>query len=239
MDSKPDSPVFSYMRSLFTILIVFAVSCLFFLFYFRRKSYKRGVLLTGLCDSGKTLAFSQLVHGKYVSTQTSMKANVGDYVVKNGSVRIIDIPGHERLRDRFLDQYKTTARGVIYMLDSATVQKDVRDTAEYLYNILSECVTLNILSVLIICNKQDLDLSKTSTIIKTMLEKELNAVRLTKASQLESVDPKGQKTKFLGSKGGDFQFSQLPCDVQFVEASISPDRTNTEAIEMWLANICS
>ncbi|KAB0795475.1 hypothetical protein PPYR_12314 [Photinus pyralis] len=236
---RPDSPVYAYMRSMLTILIVFAITCLLFVFYFRRRSYKRGVLLTGLCDSGKTLTFSQLVHGKYVNTQTSMKENVGEYIVKSGSVRVIDIPGHERLRDRFFDQYKSAALGVIYMLDSATVQKDIRDTAEYLYNILSECITSSISSVLIICNKQDLDLSKTSTIIKSMLEKELNAVRLTKGSQLESVDPKGQKTKYLGKKGTDFGFSQLPCNVQFVEASISSDSKNIEDIEMWLAKLCS
>ena len=239
MENTLESPAFANLRSLITILIVFAISCLFFIFYFRRKSSKRGVLLTGLCDSGKTLTFSQLVHGKYVSTQTSMKENVGDYLIKNGSLRIIDIPGHERLRDRFFDQYKSSLVGLVYVVDSVTLQKDVRDAAEFLYNLLSECITLSVASVLIVCNKQDLELSKTATVIKSMLEKELNSVRLTKSSQLESVDPKGQKTVFLGKKGIDFNFAQLPCNVQFVEGYITADKTNTEEVEAWLGKLCS
>lgn len=43
---------------------------------------------------------------------------------------VIDIPGHERLRNRFVDQYKRTAKGIVYIVDSVSVQKEIRDVAE-------------------------------------------------------------------------------------------------------------
>lgn len=51
--------------------------------YQRRRTLRRGVLLTGLCDSGKTLLFARLVYKNYVNTQTSIKENLGDYAVNN------------------------------------------------------------------------------------------------------------------------------------------------------------
>lgn len=56
-----------------------------FALYKRRKGSRRAVLITGLCDSGKTLIFSQLLHNKYVETFTSIKENIGDYILKNVS----------------------------------------------------------------------------------------------------------------------------------------------------------
>ena len=47
-----------------------------------------------------------------------------------GTLKIIDIPGHERVRQRFFDSYKSSARGIIFVLDSFTVTKDIRDVAE-------------------------------------------------------------------------------------------------------------
>ncbi|KAF5306996.1 hypothetical protein FQR65_LT07219 [Abscondita terminalis] len=239
MDSKRESNSITEFQSIITIIVVFAITLILVIFFLKRKSSKRGVLLTGLCDSGKTLIFAQLVHGKYVNTQTSMKENLGDYLIKNGTLRLIDIPGHERLRDRYLDQYKSVARGIMYVVDSVTLQKDIKDAAEFLYNILSECMALNNLSVLIVCNKQDLTLAKTSAVIKSMLEKELNALRITKSSQLDSVDQKSYKNKLIGREGENFNFSHLPFNVKFIEASASSEHKNTNDLEMWLTRLCS
>lgn len=88
--------------------------------------------MTGLCESGKTLIFSQLLYDEFRDTFTSISENCGNYTNdENGSaVQVVDIPGHERLRNRFFDQYKKIAKGVIFIIDSVTVQKDVRDVAE-------------------------------------------------------------------------------------------------------------
>lgn len=44
---------------------------------------------------------------------------------------MVDIPGHERVRNKFFDQYKKSARILVFVVDSCTVQKDVRDVAEW------------------------------------------------------------------------------------------------------------
>lgn len=44
----------------------------------RRTSVGHNVLLTGLCDAGKTLIYARLMHTKYVRTHTSVKENIGD-----------------------------------------------------------------------------------------------------------------------------------------------------------------
>jgi len=242
MDNKTDSLGLdsTNFSTVVIMLIIFVITCVIFILFQRRKSSKRGVLLTGLCDSGKTVIFSQLVHGKYVSTQTSMKENSGEYVTKDGTLRIIDIPGYERLRAKFFDEYKSAARGVMYIVDSVTLQKDIRDAAEFLYNILLDPVVVdNVLSVLIVCNKQDLPLAKSTAVIKSMLEKELNALRVTKSSQLESVDQKGRKSVVLGKEGMDFSFATLSIKVEFVNAVASGDRVDMNELEIWLSNLCS
>lgn len=90
-------------------------------------------MLTGLCESGKTLIFSQLLHNEARETFTSTAENVGEYNIEGSAatLRVIDIPGNERLRGRFFDQYKVTAKGIMFVIDSVTVQKDIRDVAEY------------------------------------------------------------------------------------------------------------
>lgn len=168
------------------------------LFYlWKKKSSKRSnVLLTGLCESGKTLLFSQLIYRESRETFTSIKENISEYIIEGGtkSISIVDIPGHERLRNRHFDQYKKFTKGIIYVVDSVTVQKDVRDVAEYvrinnfnnvqyfkcsfsnlfsfLYTILADA-SIKFTSILIACNKQDETLAKGCTIVKALLEKEL------------------------------------------------------------------
>lgn len=92
---------------------------------------RKDFILTGLCDSGKTLIFSQLLYSKYCDTFTSIAENLGFYEVDTEGCRVVDIPGHERLRGKFFDQYKNSAKGVVFVVDSVTLQKDVKDVAEW------------------------------------------------------------------------------------------------------------
>lgn len=110
-------------------------------------------------------------------------------------LRLVDIPGHERVFTKYLDIYKTTCKGVMFVIDSETVETDICDVAEYeihkefhlylrnylifihfrlLYRILTD-ITLqsNKSKIIILCNKQDKLMAKGSEVIKTLLEKEL------------------------------------------------------------------
>lgn len=46
------------------------------------------------------------------------------------SLKIVDLPGQERLRNKFFDQYKSSAKAIVFVIDSVTIQKEIRDVAE-------------------------------------------------------------------------------------------------------------
>lgn len=55
-----------------------------FIFVWRKgRVSRRGICLVGLCESGKTLIFSQLIYRKAVESFTSMKENVGLLNIEN------------------------------------------------------------------------------------------------------------------------------------------------------------
>lgn len=96
----------------------------------KRKTRRTDVLLAGLCDSGKTLLYSILLNGSAVETFTSLKENCGFLTLPDGLLRVVDLPGHERLRLRLLDTYKNSAKAIVFVVDSSTVQKEIKDVAE-------------------------------------------------------------------------------------------------------------
>lgn len=209
-----DTEFTPFLIAFLTVLITLVIVYL----YKKRKSSRTDFLLTGLCDSGKTFVFSQLLYAKARETYTSISENIGEYHCGKGTVRVIDIPGNERLRAKFFGKYKNSAKGIVYVVDSVTLQKDIKDAADYLYTLLSD----NIISkcpVLILCNKQDETMAKGSAVIKNLLEKEFNLIRTTRTNQLQSVDDSDSNNVFLGKHGKDFEFSHLAQNVQILECS--------------------
>lgn len=78
------------------------------------------------------------------------------------------------MRDKFFDQYKGLTKGIVYVVDSNTIQQNIRDAAEFLYNILVDpAIISNCPSLLILCNKQDHTFSKGGSAVKSIFEKEL------------------------------------------------------------------
>ncbi|KAJ8920053.1 hypothetical protein NQ315_011706 [Exocentrus adspersus] len=223
---------------IYIAVFVIVVTLILFALYKRRKSAKRGILLTGLCDSGKTLIYSQLLHNKNVQTHTSIKENIGTYIVNNDALNIVDIPGHERLRNKFFEQYKSMAKSVVFVLDSVTLQQNIRDVAEFLYDILVDPVISSGCSdMLILCNKQDQPFAKGATAVKSILEKELNMLRITKSKQLDSVDPKVKRASVLGNASEDFDFAALPVKVDIAESYAwhKDGSVDIEGLKKWLA----
>ncbi|KAJ8280503.1 hypothetical protein GJAV_G00055640 [Gymnothorax javanicus] len=188
------------------------------------KSSRSAVLLVGLCDSGKTLLFSRLLTGRFCRTQTSMADNSALYRTKSDSGSgwtLIDLPGHESLRPQFIEKFKAAARAVVFVVDSALFQKEVRDVAELLYSLLTDgVVARNAPTFLVACNKQDITMAKSAKLIQQQLEKEMNTLRVTRSAALSSQDGSaGGSTVYLGKKGKDFDFSQVPMRVEFLECS--------------------
>jgi len=203
----------------------------------RKKKYGRGILLCGACDSGKTTLFGQLLQGKPVETYTSMKENSGVLTVAGKRpVNLVDVPGHERIRDSVLDQCAASARGIVFVVDSGTISKQIRDTTEFLFNILSRpSIYASRPSLLVACNKQDLGLVKGATAIQGLLEKEMNALRISHTNRLEGTDGDDSGSSvYLGKQGKDFSFQDLGMDVKFVEVS-AQDADTLGPVTDWVA----
>ncbi|KAG7178013.1 signal recognition particle receptor subunit beta-like [Homarus americanus] len=201
----------------------------------RGTSKRRAILLMGLCESGKTHLFSQLCYGTDVTSVTSIKESVGEYSSGKKSLTMYDLPGHERIRYGLFEKVKKLARAIIFVVDSATIQKDVRDVAEFLYSTLCDgAVQSGGLRVLVVCNKQDLKLARAAALIQKTLEKEMNLLRVTRASQLQSVGEGSNNNSFLGRQGQDFEFSHLsPLKVEFVETTAKGGE-NLAPVISWL-----
>ncbi|XP_069114368.1 signal recognition particle receptor subunit beta-like isoform X2 [Argopecten irradians] len=189
----------------------------------RKGNIRRTILLLGTCDAGKTLLFSRLVKkiSDDVMTVTSMKANSGNYKVqnKNKSLRIVDIPGHERIRMQGLEQHKNTAR--------------------YLYTTLSDSViSKNAPPILIACTKSDLTLKKGKDVIKKNLATEINIMRVTRSAALQQLEGAANNNTFLGKQNKDFAFEDLkPFKVDFVECSSLTGKVDLSEVESWLEKL--
>ncbi|KAG8035137.1 hypothetical protein G9C98_001627 [Cotesia typhae] len=195
---------FSQFIRIIIAVAVIIFTLVVFTFWQRRKSAKRNILLTGLCEAGKTYLFN-----------------------KFRSLQIIDLPGHERLRYKFLDKYKTSAVGIVFIIDSVTIKNDIRDVTEFLYNLLSDS-TIQKVPLLILCNKQEEKTAKSSDDIKLLLEKEMDLVRVTKSSQLEATDDTSASF-FIGIQGKDFKFEHLNTEIQFEE--LNSNKFNKETLQ--------
>ncbi|KAL3213125.1 hypothetical protein MRX96_035626 [Rhipicephalus microplus] len=228
----------SLMYIIIALVVVIITTIIFFQ---RRKNLRRGVLIVGLSDAGKTLLFSQLVGLKKVHTYTSIKENKASYKIpKKGSLNLIDLPGHDRIRVGFLDYFKGLARAVLFVVDSAKFPQEVRDVAEFLYNLLCDpVISQHCPPIMIVCNKQDAPMAKSPKVIQSQLEKEMNVLRTTQISALESTEGQANKNTFLGKRGKDFQFSDVrPIVVEFAEFSAkSPEEAQLSVLKSWLAKV--
>ncbi|XP_026271046.2 LOW QUALITY PROTEIN: signal recognition particle receptor subunit beta [Urocitellus parryii] len=234
------------LLSVLVSLLVVLLTLVLWKFIWSRKSSQRAVLLVGLCDSGKTLLFVRLLTGHYRDTQTSITDSSAVYRVNNNrgnSLTLIDLPGHESLRLQFLEWFKSSARAVLFFLDCAAFQPEVKDVAEFLYQVLIDSMSLkNTPSFLIACNKQDIAMAKSAKLIQQQLEKELNTLRVPRSAAPSTLDNSSTIPVQLGKKGKEFEFSQLPLKVEFLECSAKGGRGDTgsadmQDLEKWLGKI--
>ena len=52
-------------------------------------------------------------------------------------VSLVDVPGNDRVRGETVDMFGGSARGLVFVVDSNTVSKQIRDVAEYLHFLLT------------------------------------------------------------------------------------------------------
>ncbi|XP_012223174.1 signal recognition particle receptor subunit beta [Linepithema humile] len=236
LEENGNSELLGILAAVFAIIITLVL----FALWRKKRSAGRSILLTGLSDSGKTLIYARLINSKFAKTYTSVKENIGDIAINNSSLRIVDIPGDERLRNKYFDKYKSFAKGLVYVIDSVPIQTQIKDVAEYLYNLLSDPDIQRNVPILILCNKQDQTMAKGCSVIKALLEREMNLLRMTKTSQLEATDASSANV-FLGRQGKDFEFLHLDSQIDFAESHAfhkDPQApVDIEELKKWLHKI--
>ena len=62
---------------------------------------------------------SQLRYGRPVQTVTSMRENQCSLEEAGGSVTLVDVPGHPRLRENIREKYAARAKSVVFVIESA------------------------------------------------------------------------------------------------------------------------
>ncbi|KAF9931551.1 hypothetical protein FBU30_009936 [Linnemannia zychae] len=223
---------------LILVLLTIIVLAANFLFGGKKNS-KNTVVLTGLPFAGKTVIHYLINYDKSVETITSIKENEADIVLTEGkpAIHMVDIPGHERLRFKF-SEFMPIARAVVFVIDSATVPRQTRLLAEYLYDILSNKFTQEErIPVLIACNKSELLTAFKKERIQAALETEINKLRQTRTAALDTQDSEGNESVFLGFEGKDFSFQDLENEVEFLECSA--ENKDVEGIKDWMASVCA
>ncbi|KAK4048705.1 hypothetical protein OIO90_005698 [Microbotryomycetes sp. JL221] len=162
----------------------------------RNRSSTTTIVLCGPLASGKTALTAKLAYGVVPLTHTSMKENEVVITTKSTStpdnddssaqslsqqqddvrlerpLRIVDTPGHARLRTRSLAHYLPVADGVAFVIDSTNGLggKHVREAAEHLHVLLCMLATLvnqrrdaQPIKLLILLSKTDLVPALSST----------------------------------------------------------------------------
>ncbi len=217
---------------LLSFLVVFATIVILWWAKNRTKAARRGecLLLCGVSNSGKTLLFSRLTMGLAKRTLTSMAVNRGSLILENPSsdrpskkIHVIDVPGNLRIRQRDFNANKSSAKAMIFVIDSTTIRNESKDVSDYLYDILREkTFRQQRLPLLIFCNKQDINNdNETVQSIRQLLESELTMKRKTRASSVAVHQGKGESNDDIGRIGKDtFEFSDVKdIQIEFAEGS--------------------
>ncbi|PNW70404.1 hypothetical protein CHLRE_17g718350v5 [Chlamydomonas reinhardtii] len=203
---------------------------------------KRGsaVLLVGPCNGGKTTLFYRLKDGSTeLGTVASMQENEGIVQVRNdkdrvvGSVRVMDLPGHPRLRSK-LEQYLKDASAVVLVLDSVDLTPNKTEAAEDLFEVLTHTtVARRRTPVLLACNKADLETQAHSVdFCRRTIEKQLDTMRKTR---LALGGEAGRSLAALGKPDKPLQLAALRSPIAVCE--ISAEKGEVAEVMRFLAKL--
>ena len=88
--------------------------------------------------------------------------NVASYKLEDSkTIQLIDIPGADRLRFNAIQKFKSNVCGIILVVNSEKIQKELRDVAELLFSLLTD-EKIHRLNprILIAANQQDCAIAK-------------------------------------------------------------------------------
>jgi len=221
--------------ALLITFILIVITSLYFIILGRKKGIS--IVFTGPTETGKTSIFVHLLNKVGKETVTSTVANVGEFQTQSSKQTLLlkDLPGHDRVRNKWWESHKSRLRGVVCVLDAAGGAKAIRDAADVLYTVLTDSVVLSLKPrVLILANKQDLIPAGREVNVRAQLEKELTTLKLTKSASLNTTGG-GSTRKQLGKPDRDFDFDQVaPIKVDFGKSCAKPGSAQLQELHEWL-----
>ncbi|KAF9469424.1 signal recognition particle receptor beta subunit-domain-containing protein [Collybia nuda] len=244
------TPQTSKIAALSLLVAILALTALVIFNKRRTKSRGNVVLLLGAPDSGKTTILSTLHYGQALQTHTSLQMNVSLVSLSDKkTIRIVDIPGHPRVRDQFRE-HLDDAKAIVFAVDSSTISRTGPAVAEHLHNILHTITSLppsqTLPSLAVLAHKSDLlratspshSASKELAInrVKTILERELEKRRVSQSGGVgvEGLGAEGERAELgglecNGDAGATFKFDDWEGgEVTFIGSSVSLEKSNQD-----------
>ena len=220
------------------VLALVVVAAVAYVVLFRGKSVRQdGVLIVGPQDAGKSALFYSLALGAEaggkVTTVTSMKQRVQNGAEVGGKAcRLVDYPGHGRLRGQ-VAQHFPGAACIVFVVDASdTSVKAIQGAAEFLYDMFSHRAFVSRKPTLVVCcNKSDKDGAATPAKMKALLETEITQIKKTSAAIQDDGD--GARVR-VGADGERFSFDdQAPCaSVTFEAVSVKEQLGVASVVEL-------
>src|SRR5271170_2449812 len=125
-------------------------------------------------------------------------------------ITIIDCPGHPRLVHLLRQSLATQSpRGVIFIVDSATVKNDLNAVANMVYSTL--LALPKPVYVLFVANKSDLFTALPVGKVRELLEREISSLKKTRDDGMDE----DEERNVLGAD--DFKFDELEDEKVYVE----------------------
>jgi len=200
-----------------------------FIVFTKRRSSSRGnaLLLVGPPDGGKTAILSTLCYGQALHTHTSLQTNSSIVALsEKKTIRVVDIPGHPRIRDQFREHIDD-AKAIVFVVDTSTISRNGAAVAEHLHYIFHAVTSLppsqTPPTLVLLAHKADL-LKTTSSAtpdalaisrVKNVLERELEKRRVSQSGGVgvEGLGEDGEQSEMGGldcsnSAKGEFKFDE-------------------------------
>ena len=152
-------------------------------------------------------------------TQVPMQLDEGK------KVRVLDVPGHYHFKEQLLASLED-AKAIILLVDSKDKDK-YPEAAEILYEILNNIVVIgDHVSIMVACNKQDLQFAKKAVNIESELEKEIEELRRVRRATQDEHSKLGYLESQTGK--GKFTFNDImkEANIQFVECSVKQEQVS-------------
>ncbi|KAF9447266.1 P-loop containing nucleoside triphosphate hydrolase protein [Macrolepiota fuliginosa MF-IS2] len=215
-------------------------------FFSRRGSRSKGtdLLLLGAPDAGKTSLMTALVYDQSLPTHTSIQTNSSVCAITPiKPFRVIDVPGHPRIRDQF-QEFLPNAKVIAFVVDASTVSRNGAAVAEHLHHILHSITSLppsqSLPALLVIAHKADLLRAGSSGAqqeplainrVKNILERELEKRRASQSGGvgIEGLGAEDEKSEMGGlecsDETGAFKFDAWEGgEISFVSTYVRPGK---------------